>query len=114
MPLSLLPVSEHAAVTGPGMKQQLCRGLVAFFCFVIFETCVSGLLGRMRIFFQDTCYHQLGITAARPLCGATLTCVFLRLSRKMERLGTKGRGIQGAPVLQAVFWGPAGSSFAGP
>lgn len=63
MPLSLLPVRAQTAVTGPAMKQWLCRGLVGLFCFVIFETCVSGLLGRVRIFFQDTCYRSLGVTA---------------------------------------------------
>lgn len=38
-------------------------GWVVLFCFVIFETCVSGLLGRVRIFFQDPCYRSLGVTA---------------------------------------------------
>jgi len=43
----------------------------------------------------------------------TFTCAFWHLSGEMERLGTRSRGIQGVPLLQAIFLGPAGSLCAG-
>lgn len=61
---------------------------------LVSEICVPSLLGRMRIYFRILISMDSVLWLSST--GAIVwmfTCSFLNLSREMERLGTRGRGV---------------------
>lgn len=85
------------ALAGPAVKLWLSSGFVG----LLGDSCVHSLFGRMRLFlhYSRVLFPQTALQLSSA--GVDFSFVFLCLSKEMDRVEMRGRGVQGAVLQQS-------------